>query len=222
MVEYFATKGKLILKNNEPVVFTDGSEKSFLQEELILWTTLHWNFLNKQSLEEAFKTKMKRHHINTDTSFEETLNRLRMRGLIVSKSDYLASDALYNLIKDLYVVPLGTTTILKRMIAFIYLIFIKGMSFHKCKEVAENFKVSDFEKRIIKFSKKFKVTVAELIRINERDLWNIISEDEIVPLAYEENENMNSLGISIRFSESKIKVTEAIVNLYLKKQIVFE
>ena len=50
MVEYFATKGKLILKNNEPVVFIDGSEKSFLQEELILWTTLHWNFLNKHGV----------------------------------------------------------------------------------------------------------------------------------------------------------------------------
>ena len=63
---------------------------------------------------------------------------------------------------------------------------------------------------------------AELIRINDKNLWDIKSEDDIVPLAYEENENMDSLGNIIRFSKDKNKVLEAIVNLYLKKQIVFE
>ena len=33
---------------------------------------------------------------------------------------------------------------------------------------------------------------------------------------------MNSLGNYTRFSKDKTKVLEAIVNLYLKKQIVFE
>lgn len=48
------------------------------------------------------------------------------------------------------------------------------------------------------------------------------SEDDIVPLAYKENEDVNSLGNFTRFSKNKTKVLEAIVNLYLKKQIVFE
>ena len=43
-------------------------------------------------------------------------------------------------------------------------------------------------------SKRLKVSVAELIRINDTDLWDIKSEDDIVPLAYNENENMDSLG----------------------------
>ena len=55
-----------------------------------------------------------------------------------------------------------------------------------------------------------------------KDLWNIKSEDDIVPLAYNENEDMDFLGNHTRFSKNKNKVLEAIVNLYLKKQIVFE
>ncbi len=45
---------------------------------------------------------------------------------------------------------------------------------------------------------------------------------DIVPLAYEENEDMNSFGNHTRFSKDKTKVLEAVVNLYLKKQIIFE
>ena len=71
-------------------------------------------------------------------------------------------------------------------------------------------------------SKRLKVSVAELIRINDTDLWDIKSEEDIVPLAYEEHEDMDTLGNFTRFSKDKNKVLEAIVNLYLKKQIVFE
>ena len=63
---------------------------------------------------------------------------------------------------------------------------------------------------------------AEIIRIHDKNLWNIKSEETIVPLAYAENEDMDSLGNTTRFSKDKNKVLEAIVNLYLKKQIVFE
>ena len=36
------------------------------------------------------------------------------------------------------------------------------------------------------------------------------------------NEDMDSIGNFTRFSKDKTKVLEAIVNLYLKKQIIFE
>ena len=48
------------------------------------------------------------------------------------------------------------------------------------------------------------------------------SEDDIVPLAYDEHEDTDILGNYTRFSKCKAEVLEAIVNLYLKKQIVFE
>ena len=125
------------------------------------------------------------------------------------------------MVKDLYVVPLGTVGIFKSAFTFV-LMLLKGVTVEKCKEAFSDFNVNYIEKQIIKFSKKIKVSGAELIRINDKNLWNIKSEDDIVPLAYEEHEDMDSLGNSTRFSKDKNKVLEAIVNLYLKKQIVFE
>lgn len=221
MVEYLVTKGKLVVRNNEPLVVVDCDEKALSKSEFILWTSLHWNVMNKESLETEFIKRTKKYGIYGDVSFEQTLNRLKTRGVIAGKSDCLAVDALYNLVKDLYVVPLGTVNGFKRVLTFI-LMFIQGVPLDKCKAATDSFKVSELEKRIITFSKRLKVSSAEIIRIHDKNLWNIKSEETIVPLAYAENEDMDSLGNTTRFSKDKNKVLEAIVNLYLKKQIVFE
>ena len=221
MVEYFVTKGKLVVRNSEPLVVAEGETKALSQAEFILWTSLHWNVLNKESLKAEFDRRMRKYGIDSEISFEQILARLKTRRLVAGKSDYLAVDALYNLVKDLYVVPLGTVNGFKRALTFV-LMLIQGVPFDRCKAAIDSFKVSELEKRIITFSKRFKVSSAELIRISDKGLWDIKSEEDIVPLAYAENENMDSLGNYTRFSKDKTKVLEAIVNLYLKKQIVFE
>ena len=221
MVEYFITKGKLVERNNEQIVVVDGDEIALSQAEFILWTSLHWNILNKESLEAEFSRRMKKYGLYGDVSFEQTLARLKTRGLMTSKSDYLAVDALYNLVKDLYVVPFGTVNAIKRALMFV-LMRIKGVPYEKCRETLEDFNLKGLERQIVGFSKKIKVTGAELIRISNKDLWDIKSEEDIVPLVYEEHEDMDSIGNITRFSKDKNKVLGAIVNLYLKKQIVFE
>lgn len=183
MVEYFVTKGNLVVRNGEPLVVVEGEANALSQVEFVLWTSLHWNVLNKESLKAEFERRMKKYHMHGDVSFEQTLNRLKTRGLVAGKSDYLAVDALYNLVKDLYVVPLGTVNIFKRAMTFAYMFFIQGISFYKCREAMDDFNLNCLEKQIVSFSKRLKVSVAELIRISDKDLWDIKSEDAIVSLA---------------------------------------
>lgn len=169
VVEYLVTKGKLVVRNNEPLVVVDGDEKALSKSEFILWTSLHWNVMNKESLETEFNKRTKKYGIYGDVSFEQTLNRLKNRGLLAGKSDYLAVDALYNLVKDLYVVPLGTINAFKRAMMF-GIMLIKGVPFNKCREAMEDFNLNCLEKQIVGFSKRLKVSGAELIRISDKDL----------------------------------------------------
>lgn len=222
MVEFFVTKGKLVVRNSEPLIVVDGEERALSKEEFILWTSLNWNLMNKESLMLEFDRRMKKYGIDSEISFEQTLNRLKNRGLVAGKSDYLAADALYNLVKDLYVVPLGCVSGFKRVLTFAYMFFVQGLPFDECREAMKDFNLNCLEKQIVSFAKRLKVSSAELIRISDKDLWNIKSEDDILPLAYEKNEDMDLLGNFTRFSKCKAEVLEAIVNLYLKKQIVFE
>ncbi len=221
MIEFYVTKGKLVVRNSEPLVVAEGETKPLSQAEFILWTSLHWNVMNKESLKAEFSRRMKKYGLYGDVSFEQTLARLKTRGLVTSKSDYLAVDALYNLVKDLYVIPLGTVNVFKKAMMF-GIMLINGVPFDKCREAMDGFNLNNLEKQIVGFSKRLKVSGAELIRISDKDLWDIESEEDIVPLAYEEHEDIESIGNFIRFSKDKNKVLEAIVNLYLKKQIVFE
>ena len=153
MVEFLVTKGKLVVRNGEPLIVMDGEEKGVSKSEFILWTSLHWNILNKESLEKEFDRRMKKYGIDSDTSFEQTLNRLKTRELVAGKSDYLAVDALYNLVKDLYVVPLGTVNAFKRAMMF-GIMLIEGVPFNKCREAMEDFNLNCLEKQIVSFSKR--------------------------------------------------------------------
>ena len=173
MVEFFVTKGKLVVRNSDPLIVVEGEERALSKEEFILWTSLHWNILNKESLNAEFGRRMKKYGLYGDVSFEQTLSRLKTRGLVASKSDYLATDALYNLVKDLYVVPLGTVNAFKRAMMF-GIMLIKGVPFNKCREAMEDFNLNCLEKQIVGFSKRLKVSGAELIRISDKDLWDIV------------------------------------------------
>ena len=45
MVEYFVTKGKLVVRNGEPYVVADVDTKALSLSEFVLWTSLHWNVM---------------------------------------------------------------------------------------------------------------------------------------------------------------------------------
>ena len=55
---------------------------------------------------------------------------------------------------------------------------IDGMSLDKCREAMADFDLKGLEKQIVGLSKRLKVSVAELIRISDKGLWNIKSEDD--------------------------------------------
>ena len=61
MVEYFVTKGKLVVRNSEPLVTVKEDVKALSQLEFILWTSLHWNVMNKESLETEFNKRTKKY-----------------------------------------------------------------------------------------------------------------------------------------------------------------
>ena len=75
MVEYFVTKGKLVVRNGAPLVVLDGEEKALSQPEFILWTSLYGSILNKGSLEEEFNRRMKKYGLYGDVSFEKERER---------------------------------------------------------------------------------------------------------------------------------------------------
>lgn len=222
MVKYYIAIGKLEVHNKIPVVISWGKENQLTIAEFILWTSLTRNICNKESLESEFNRCLHINRIYDDISFERTLHRLEVRGLITSGEDYLAADALYNLVKRLYILPLGKVSTIKRYAAFIYFLLFKGVPFDKCRQYLKKQKYSELDNKIITLAKRTDITISELIKVCENNLWDIKNEDEIMDKLYADGDDSQNIENHSVFSKCQNNILIAVVNLYLNGQLIFD
>lgn len=226
MVTYYTALGRMVMKEeNEtkiPIVVIDETEYQMSIDELIIWGSLHWNFLVKDTLEKEYSRRKAKNRIFNDTSFEQTLKRLETRGLVVSGTDYIAADALYGLIGKLKIRPVKFA-ISDKIRSMAYLYFVKGVTFSKCYESYFGTKFGPNEKNVLRLSRYVGITASEIIQCAEKDIKDIKSEDDVMDKLYCDRETTyETIVTQSRFSELKCDVINAVANLYLKKKIIFE
>ena len=226
MVTYYTALGRMVTKKKDgvqtPIIVIEDSEFEVSVDELILWGTLHWNFSDKEALEKEYSRRKAKNRIFNDTSFEQTLNRLENRGLVVSGTDYLAADALYGLIGKLKIRPIRFSFV-DKIKSMAYLYFVKGLPFTKCYETYFGVQFTENERNILRLSRNVGITTAEIIQCAENDIKNIKTEDDIMDSIYsKEDATFETISVQSRFSEVKCDFVKAVANLYLKKKIIFE
>ena len=226
MVTYYTALGRMITKEENgvriPIIIIDDSEYLMSVDELIIWGSLHWCFLDKEAIEKEYSRRKAKNRIFNDTSFEQTLNRLITRGLIVSGTDYLAADALYGLIGSLKIRPVEFSTI-DKIRSMIYLYFKKGLTMKECFRAYFGTEITENEKNVLRLSRYVGISASEIIKCAENNIKDIKSEEDIMDKLYSDEETTfkNILAHS-RFSEFKTDIIKTVANLYLKKKIIFE
>jgi len=134
--------------------------------EMIIWTCLNWRILELPQLEQLAKNMARSANATGYMSCEGYVERLVQRGLIVSG---IGGDALYDLLSDLYVIPV-TSGIFVKIMAFLKFIFINGVPFRKAKEVFRNESLSTAEKRVIDLARQSQLSTAEVMKCVETDV----------------------------------------------------
>lgn len=226
MVTYFTALGRLITKEKSgtviPVVIKDGREYQLNPDELMIWISVHWNFLNQVDFEKEYNRRKNAERVFNDCSFNAVEKRLENRGLIKSGTDYLAADALYNLVSRLKIRPVRFS-VWDKMKSCMYLYFKKGIPFAQCVSAYFVEKTTPNEKKVLTLSKTAQITAAEIIQCAEKNIESISSEEEVIDkLYYNPETTSDTIVIDSRFRQLKTDVLQAVANLYLKKKIVFE
>ena len=226
MVTYYTALGRVITKaengNKIPIIVIEDSEYQVSIDEFIIWKSLHWTFLAKDTLERAYNREKADNRMFDDTSFEQTLRRLEIRGLVVSGTDYLAADALYDLIGKLKIRPVRIA-LTDKLKSIAYLYFVKGVPFAKCYAAYFGTEITPNEKNVLRLSRSVGITPAEIISCVENDVKDIGSEDDIMDKVYgQDDATFETVAVQSRFSNVKSDIIKAVANLYLKKRIVFE
>ena len=92
-----------------PLVINDGQEYGLSDDELLLWSCLAFQILTLHELQDAYTLRQIQKEGPKGLSFQHYLNRLSLRGLVVSGIGLTGVDALYRLLGSLTIIPLKDT-----------------------------------------------------------------------------------------------------------------
>lgn len=227
MKKLYAAVGLFKLKsqgesNAYPSVILSGKECKLDVQEMAVWASLNWRILTSDQLRAYYEEQMSRTTLICSRSFDETLNRLVIRGLIAEGVGGNDEEVLYNLISKLYIVPLYQSAPI-RIISFLKLVLIHKVPFEKAKMVFEGDRKTRNEKRIMQLAFSAPMSTAEIIKCVDKNIDCILNEDDVVEFLYDDNSvTSENFAETVRSLPSTRSVISAISNLYLRKQILFE
>ena len=203
-----------------PLVINDGQEYGLSDDELLLWSCLAFQILTLHELQDAYTLRQIQKEGPKGLSFQHYLNRLSLRGLVVSGIGLTGVDALYRLLGSLTIIPLKDTFPI-RLFGCVQL-YLEGTI--GAKEFGRYLKKkpsSPMEDTILKLADKVSLTTAELVTSMEQEKV-IHNESDIMDELYTEPETTyQTLVDDVQIHHTQYPVLQAIANLYLNKQITF-
>ena len=153
-------------------------------------------------------------------TLETCLNRLEVRGLIARGVGDTDFEALYDLLGELYVVPVAESLSL-RLVTFGKLL-LDGVPFSKARQLFRKDGPSQREAQVMALSRQALLSTAELIKCAEVGTTDVSTDEKLMDALIDNDyTTSDSIAFEMLESEHRVPVTMAVANLYLRKQIVF-
>ena len=227
MQKYYTAVGRFECKGRMgdmtcPMVIINNREYALDIQEMILWAALNWQIMDARSLEDAYSAKLKASGIRPQRSISDCMRRLMQRGLVVEGCGETDEDALYALLSGLYVVPISDSLLL-RLISFIKLTVFGHVPFAVTRKLFRKDRRSANERRVYRLSRQALLSTAELIKCVEYDIHTIHSDSQLMDALYaDDTTTSDNIADMVRPFVCCRPVLQAVANLYLRRQIIFE
>ena len=138
------------------------------------------------------------------------------------KSALTQFEALYDLLSDLYVVPVSERLSF-RIAAILSLVLRGGVSVRKASAVFREDRRDDRETRVMKLASQAVLSIAELIKCAEMGATDVSTDRKLLDALYADPDTTcDNISLLMSTAKNREPVTVAIVNLYLWKQIILE
>ena len=154
-------------------------------------------------------------------TLETCLNRLEVRGLIARSTGDTDFEALYDLLGELYVVPLSESLPLK--LAAFGKLLLDGVPFSKARELFRKDLPNEREAQVLALSRQVLLSTAELIKCAEVGATDVSTDEKLMDVLIDNDyTTSDSLPFEMLEAKQRTPITMAVANLYLRTQIVFE
>ena len=204
------------LGRSYPVIIINQQEYDVDIQEMALWTALNWRLLDFPQVRAAYEKLEQDCVIPARRTLENCLGRLCTRGLVASGTGGTDFEALYDLLGGLYVSPLSESLPL-RLAAFLKLTLLKGVPIFKARELFQKDRPSEEEAQVMALSRQALLSTAEL---GVRDI--SIDEKLMDALYNDEDTTSDNIADMMLTAKNRERITAAVANLYLRKQIIFQ
>lgn len=223
MMTFYAAIGSYRIKNEEghkvPYIQKLGKLYPISIPEFVIWSTLLWEVMTYDELKKHYDHQI-RELKGQIPAFDELLEMLVKRKLIVRGIGYTGRDALYNMLADAFVIPFRISG--GRKATSVFKLWLQGkismLDAHKIMKMRPRTKV---EGRIIRLVEQSPLSTSEIIRCFERNITDVSSADKIIAGVYEDSVQATIANEEF-MSEYSVPVLEAVSNLYLNREIILE
>ena len=205
-----------------PLVTIGGREFILDMQEMMLWTVLNWRILTEDEIYLLYEKKIQETGFMSAQSAEECVRRLVQRGLIARGSGDTGEDALYDLLSELYVIPISENLFL-RMISFIRLTLFSRLPYSVTKKIFSKDKRNDSEKKVMRLANRAILSTAEIIKCIDQNMLSFATDEDLLDVLYhDEYTTSDNIAYAVRSLPQCRPVITSNANLYLRKQIIFE
>ena len=210
------------LGRSYPVIIINQQEYDVDIQEMALWTALNWRLLDFPRVRAEYEKLEQDCVIPARRTLENCLGRLCTRGLVASGTGGTDFEALYDLLGGLYVSPLSESLPL-RLAAFLKLTLLKGVPIFKARELFQKDRPSEEEAQVMALSRQALLSTAELIKCVELGVRDISTDEKLMDALYnDEDTTSDNIADMMLTAKSRERITAAVANLYLRKQIIFQ
>lgn len=205
-----------------PVILVRGKEYTVDIQEMTLWTALSWRLLDISQVEAEYDRLTRDSAVPERRTMKNCLGRLCTRGLAASGTGDTDFEALYDLLGRLYVAPVSDS-LSTRLAAFFSLVVLRGIPFAKAKALLIRDKRTGQETQIMRLVHQAFMSVGELVKCVEIGAEDVSTDEKLMRALYDDDYTTDlNIADMMRTAKWRKGVTEAIANLYLRKQIIFE
>lgn len=205
-----------------PVIVLGGKEYMVDMQEMVVWAILNWRIVRKEEIGALYEEMIRKSGAPVERSWEACVERLLVRGLLVAGSGQTEYDALYDLVSSLYIIPTDGSFPL-RFAAFLKLTLVNHVPFSTAGKLLKKDRRTAGETKVMHLARQALLSTAEIIKCTEKGIHCLPDENSIMDGLYDDcDTTSDNIGILMKSSPGTKDITLAVVNLYLRQQIIFE
>ena len=191
-------------------------------QEFMLWSILNWRILREDEIGSYYEKMVSNINVTIHRSWQDCVQRLLVRGLIVAGTGDTEYDALYDLLACRFIIPIGAAWPL-RVLSFLKLTFLEGISWKITRRLFHVDARSACEKKVIRLARQTPLSCAEIIKCIEMDIHRLKDGYDVLDKLYDDNDlNCDNFAQAVREYRCSREVITAVSNLYLRQQIMLD